>query len=136
MIRLLPGATPRQAMDVLNEAVRALENARGGATDGTTLFNAYQSWAAEQMRQLLNVVLPGEVDRLVTTPWHWATFSIDLSQPGGTTRTLIDTLINEAILRLQREAAAIRDESARWLDGAAAAAVVTCIAQAAEGDGR
>ncbi|WP_437773483.1 PIN domain-containing protein [Arthrobacter sp. KNU40] len=124
MIRLFPGVTPQRAIGALNEAVRALENARGSATDGITLFNAYQAWAAEQMRQLLGIVLPDEVDRLVTTPWHWATFTIDLSQPGGTTRTLIDTLVNEAILRLQREASAIRDESARWLDGDAVAAVL------------
>jgi PIN domain len=124
MIRLLPGVSPALTADILYDAARDLEDVQGRAGDAIALFNGYFGWAGRKMRVLVDRILPAEIDRLITTPRHWALSTLDLVQPGGTIRDFMEAQITETLGRLRAEVAAIRHELARWDGGKAVAAVL------------
>ncbi|MGO4230961.1 PIN domain-containing protein [Arthrobacter sp. YAF34] len=124
MISLLSGASPAHALTLLEGAESELRNAHGRAPDAIALFNEYYRWAGEQMRLLVTLVPTSELDRLVTTPWHWALSGMDLSQPGQAIRSSMEAQITETLRRLDGEARELRGELARWDSGRAVAAVL------------
>ncbi|GAB2707723.1 PIN domain-containing protein [Arthrobacter bambusae] len=129
MISLLPGAAPTRAAELLETAARELRNAQSSAS-ALELYNQYFRWAGEQMRMLTGVMATSELDRLVTTRWHWALSGMNLNQPEATTspkaaiHSSVTAQITETLRRLEDEAKDLRGELSLWRNGQAAAAVL------------
>lgn len=124
MLTLLPGTSPSHAADLMEGVARQLRDLQGCYEDSIALHTEYVHWAGHQMRRLTSVMSTGELDRLVTTPWHWAISGMDLSKSKRSIRPAVDAQINETLRRLDEEAGDIRTELARWDNGEAAAAVL------------
>jgi hypothetical protein len=73
----LPGVGPQAARDALAAAHLACGNVRTAGGAGTDRVNAYRQWSVNTASALRYVLRPGDVDRLVLTPRHWALHALD-----------------------------------------------------------
>jgi hypothetical protein len=73
----LPGVGPQAARDALAAALLDCGNVRTAGGTGTDRVNAYRRWSVETASALRYVLRPGDVDRLVVTPRHWALHALD-----------------------------------------------------------
>ena len=117
MLKLIPGASPRDAAAALRERALEARNILGAAHTGGGMLRAYLQYALDSVRQLDNHFVASDVRRLIQTRRYWSL----QSSTDGVAVDLIPSVILEEVSDKSRdlEAAALRLESdhARWQRG-------------------
>ncbi|MBD3777678.1 MAG: hypothetical protein IE923_00235 [Micrococcales bacterium] len=91
----MPGTSGHRLIELLEDAARTLRNVQGAAYDAVGLFNAYLSWASDQVRMLAPAVSRGALDELVTTRRHWALHALDPATKGRSLAGIVNTEIEQ-----------------------------------------
>ncbi len=94
-VRPMPGTTGQRLVELLEDAARTLRNVQGTSHDAYGLFNAYLSWASDQVRMLAPAVSRDALDELVTTRRHWALHALDPSTKGPSLAGIVNTEIEQ-----------------------------------------
>lgn len=68
----LPGVGPRAAREALADSLLMCTNIRTSGMGPPLRLHAYLGWSAQTAEALAHVLRPADVERLVTTPRHWA----------------------------------------------------------------
>ncbi|WP_404498095.1 PIN domain-containing protein [Arthrobacter sp. GAS37] len=124
MIRLVPGANPKNALKMISDAGNLLTNVSSGIS-GIDRYNRYLAWASQQGNLLSYQLHPDEVDRLVTTRRYWSLLSLDSSTvDGGTLAELVDGEMRQRGVDLEDAKKRIASDMRRWDDGEAVAIVL------------
>lgn len=109
-IGTLPGVQSAQLVQHLEGALTALVNVRTGASTPFDLYNAYLTWANEQLRMLRYTLTPTALDQVVTTRRHWALVNLDPVTMGSALRAFVEVEIDEQVRVLEASMAEVRRE--------------------------
>ncbi|MBT8161460.1 MULTISPECIES: PIN domain-containing protein [Arthrobacter] len=124
MIRLVPGANPKNALQVISDAANMLTNVSSGIS-ATDRYNRYLAWASQQGNLLAHQLHPDEVDRLITTRRYWSLLSLDTTTVlPETLAELVDGEVKQRSVALEDAKTRITNEMRRWDDGEAVAVVL------------
>lgn len=67
-----PGVSGKSVLDNLDEVIRSLQDIYGGNNDWSSIYDKYVQWSSNSIRLLSGVIDQNTLNRLITTPRHWA----------------------------------------------------------------
>lgn len=124
MIRLAPGANPKNALQMVTDAATKLANVLGSGT-AFDQYNKYLEWASQQGNVLSYQLHADELDRIITTRRYWSLLSLDTTTIQFTTLAeLVRGEVTQRALNLEEAKKRLTADLARWDHGEAVAVVL------------